>query len=70
MDAGELVEEEGPELNVLLVPPSMNESGARAFEESPPAALGDGVPLVDVGRREKVLMARTVQSSSISSDVK
>ena len=55
MDAGELVEEEGPELNVLLVPPSMNESGARAFEESPPAALGDGVPLVDVGRREKVL---------------
>ena len=55
MDAGELAEEVGQELNVLPISPSVDESGARAVEEGPPAALGESVPLVDVGGGEEAL---------------
>ena len=55
VDAGELAEQVGPELNVLPISPSVDESGARAVEEGPPAALGERVPLVDVGGGEEAL---------------
>ena len=55
MDAGKLAEKVGPELNVLPISPSVDESGARAVKEGSPAALGESVSLVDVGGGEGAL---------------
>ena len=71
MDAGKLAEKVGPELNVLPISPSVDESGARAVKEGSPAALGESVSLVDVsGEEKKRWMERVMQSSSVSSEVK
>ena len=71
VDAGELAEQVGPELNVLPISPSVDESGARAVKEGSPAALGESVSLVDVGGGEEAFwMERVMQSSSVSSEVK